>query len=136
MNAEYDSSADVLAGAAQIVRSYVANNSVSATDLPALIADVHRALTSLGEPTVEPEPELVPAVPVKKSVTPDFIICLDDGKKFKSLKRHLGQLGMTPAEYRTKWGLPSDYPMVARTMRPPARPWRSRSALGASQRRS
>ena len=99
---------------AEIVSAYVSNNALSADDLPKLISTTHEALRKLSaemaKPTIE---ELTPAVPVKKSVTPDFIICLDDGKKYKSLKRHLTQLGMTPAEYRAKWGLPESYPMVA-----------------------
>jgi predicted transcriptional regulator len=79
-----------------------------------LIESVHLALTSLGAAEAVPEPEaLVPAVPIRKSVTPAFLICLDDGKRFKSLRRHLGSLGMTPDQYRTKWSLPKDYPMVA-----------------------
>ena len=99
---------------AEIVSAYVSNNALSTADLPKLIAETHMALRSLATAELSPVlEELTPAVPIKKSVTPDFIICLDDGKKFKSLKRHLTQLGMTPAEYRAKWGLPSNYPMVA-----------------------
>ncbi len=99
--------------AAKIVGAYVMNNSVNAADLPRLIKDVHSALVGLGADHVESVPELVPAVSIRKSITRDFLICLDDGKHFKSMKRHIGQLGMTPAEYRQKWNLPSDYPMVA-----------------------
>lgn len=101
---------------ADIVSAYVSNNSVAASDLPALLNEVHGALQRIGngsiaEPPVEP---LKPAVPVKKSVSADFITCLEDGKKFKSLKRHLRtQYNMSPEEYREKWGLPADYPMVA-----------------------
>jgi predicted transcriptional regulator len=91
----------------------VANNAIDASDLPGLIVSVHAALGGLGQPVVGPTAALVPAVSIKKSVTPDFIVCLDDGKKFKSVKRHLAGLGMTPDEYRTKWGLSSDYPMIA-----------------------
>jgi predicted transcriptional regulator len=101
--------------AADIVSAYVSNNPVASQDLPGLIADVYGALhkTSLGEPEPEPEP-LKPAVSIKKSVTPDFIVCLEDGKKFKSLKRHLRtHYNQSPEEYREKWGLPTDYPMVA-----------------------
>jgi predicted transcriptional regulator len=102
--------------AADIVSAYVSNNSVASTDLAGLIAEVYAALqrTSSGvAPEPAPEP-LKPAVPVKKSVTPDYIVCLEDGKKFKSLKRHLRtQYNVTPEEYREKWGLPADYPMVA-----------------------
>ena len=99
--------------AAKIVGAYVMNNSVNAADLPRLIGDVHSALVGLGAARIDEVPELVPAVSIKKSITPDFLICLDDGKHFKSMKRHIGQLGMTPAEYRQKWNLPGDYPMVA-----------------------
>jgi predicted transcriptional regulator len=101
--------------AAEIVSAYVAHNALSTGDLPKLITDVHQALKNLGAPIVVAEvvEELKPAVSVRKSVTPDFIICLDDGKQFKSLKRHIAQLGLTPNEYRAKWHLPKDYPMVA-----------------------
>lgn len=98
---------------ADIVAAFVANNAISASDLPDLIGSVYAALGSLNQSVAVPPNVLVPAVPIKKSVTPDFIVCLDDGKKFKSMKRHLAGLGMTPDEYRAKWGLPMDYPMVA-----------------------
>lgn len=111
---ESNTDAERLEQVAEIVSAYVSNNALSAADLPKLIATTHEALRTLSAVKVQPaRDELTPAVSVKKSVTPDFIICLDDGKKFKSLKRHLTQLGMTPAEYRTKWGLPESYPMVA-----------------------
>ena len=101
--------------AADIVSAYVSNNSVPSSELPALINDVHNALlrvTSGVAPVVVEA--LKPAVPAKKSITNDFIICLEDGKKFKSLKRHLRtQYNISPEEYREKWGLPADYPMVA-----------------------
>jgi predicted transcriptional regulator len=103
--------------AADIVSAYVSNNQVAVANLPGLIAEVHGALSRVaaGVAVVEVAPEpLKPAVPVKKSINPDFIVCLEDGKKFKSLKRHLRtQYNMTPDDYRTKWGLPADYPMVA-----------------------
>ena len=101
--------------AAEIVSAYVSNNSVPSGELPSLIAEVHRALSSTQQGVVKPEPEpLRPAVNPKKSVFPDYIVCLEDGKKFKSLKRHLqSHYDMTPEEYRAKWGLPADYPMVA-----------------------
>ncbi|HEX2216537.1 MAG TPA: MucR family transcriptional regulator [Xanthobacteraceae bacterium] len=100
---------------AEIVSAYVSNNSVPASDMPALINQVHQALVRVGagdhELPVEP---LKPAIAVKRSITPDHIVCLEDGKKFKSLKRHLRtQYNMTPEQYREKWGLPLDYPMVA-----------------------
>ena len=102
--------------AADIVSALVAHNSLPASDLPGLLTSVNQALNSLAsgssqKPVEEPKE---PAVPVKKSVQPDHIVCLEDGKKFKSLKRHLmSDYNMTPQEYREKWGLPADYPMVA-----------------------
>lgn len=100
---------------ADIVSAYVSNNSVSAGDIPGLINQVHSALmrVSAGQVEVPVEP-LKPAISVKKSITPEYIVCLEDGKKFKSLKRHLRtQYTMTPEQYREKWALPPDYPMVA-----------------------
>jgi predicted transcriptional regulator len=100
--------------AAEVVAAYVSNNPVPKADLPDLILAVHSSLTRLGKDSVELQVEVKPpAVPVRKSITPDFLICLEDGKKFKSLRRHLGALGLTPEQYRLKWNLPSDYPMVA-----------------------
>lgn len=100
---------------ADIVSAYVSNNSVAASEIPLLINQVHAALVRVSGGQAEASPDLLkPAVPVKKSVTPEYIVCLEDGKKFKSLKRHLRtQYGMTPEHYREKWGLPADYPMVA-----------------------
>lgn len=101
--------------AADIVAAYVSNNAVSVTDLPGLIGMVHAALGRVGAVAPEmPVEAPKPAVNVKKSITPDYIVCLEDGKKFKSLKRHLRtQYSMTPEDYREKWNLPFDYPMVA-----------------------
>jgi len=109
--------ADVIELAAEIVSAYVSNNSVPASDLPGLINDVYMALTQVGSAPVEVSVEpLKPAISVKKSIHTDYIICLEDGKKFKSLKRHLRtQYNMSPEQYREKWGLPADYPMVAPT---------------------
>ena len=100
---------------AEIVAAYVSRNSVPVAELPNLIRNVHGTLSGLGQaPAPETAPEaLKPAVPIKKSVTDDFIISLEDGRKFKSMKRYLSGLGMTPADYRVKWALPADYPMVA-----------------------
>lgn len=99
---------------ANIVSAYVSNNSVASADIPALINQVHSALARVsagGDPTGE-APK--PAVPIRKSITPEHLVCLEDGKKFKSLKRHLRtQYNMTPEQYREKWSLPPDYPMVA-----------------------
>ena len=103
------------ASTAEIVSAYVSNNTVVAGDLPSLISDVHEALSKATHRTTQTTKEdLKPAVPVKKSLTDDYIICLEDGKKFKSLKRHLRtHYNISPEEYREKWGLPHDYPMVA-----------------------
>ena len=100
---------------ANIVSAYVSNNSVSSTDIPNLIGQVHSALLRVSSGQVEaPSEPLKPAIAVKRSVTADHIVCLEDGKKFKSLKRHLRtQYNMTPEQYREKWGLAPDYPMVA-----------------------
>ncbi len=100
---------------ADIVSAYVSNNTVSANDIPGLISQVLWALLRVwgGPSDAQPEP-VKPAISVKKSITPDYLVCLEDGKKFKSLKRHLRtQYNMTPEAYREKWGLPADYPMVA-----------------------
>jgi predicted transcriptional regulator len=100
--------------AADIVSAYVSNNSVPAGDLPSLISQVHLALARVGNGAAEAAEAPKPAIAIKKSVTPDYIICLEDGKKFKSLKRHLRtQYNLTPEQYREKWGLAPDYPMVA-----------------------
>jgi predicted transcriptional regulator len=106
---------DHLALTANIVAAYVSNNSVPISELSGLISQVHAALTQLAGGRAEIGGEAMkPAVSVKKSVMPDHIICLEDGKKFKSLKRHLrAQYDMSPEQYREKWGLPADYPMVA-----------------------
>src|SRR3954468_11389805 len=98
---------------ADIVSSYVANNSVHRGDLPTVIASVHAALLGLTTPKQDESDKPQPAVSIRKSITPDFLISLEDGKKYKTLKRHLGRLGLTAEEYRAKWGLPADYPMVA-----------------------
>jgi predicted transcriptional regulator len=113
--AEMEERAEIIEMTADIVSAYVGNNAVGAAELPALIQAVHGALKGVStamEP-VEVAPK-EPAVPIKRSVTPEFLICLEDGRKFKSLKRHLRtKYNMSPEDYRAKWGLPKDYPMVA-----------------------
>ncbi|QIK41835.1 MucR family transcriptional regulator [Pontivivens nitratireducens] len=105
---------EILALTSEIVSSHVANNPVAMSELPGFIESVFTKLHDLAEGTIEEEVELIPAVPIKKSVTNDYIICLEDGRKLKMLKRHLATaFDMTPDDYRAKWGLPSDYPMVA-----------------------
>lgn len=116
MTEEVDNSTNALIElTADVVSAYVSNNPVPAGELPALIGQVHAALKGTANRVTPEKPEaLKPAVPIRKSVTPDYIISLEDGKKFKSLKRHLStHHGLTPDEYRAKWGLPADYPMVA-----------------------
>jgi predicted transcriptional regulator len=110
-----DEKAEIIEMTADIVSAYVGNNSVSANDLPTLIQSVHRALSTVTGAQAEAQPApKEPAVPVKKSITPDYLVCLEDGRKFKSLKRHLRtKYNMSPEEYRAKWGLAKDYPMVA-----------------------
>jgi predicted transcriptional regulator len=106
---------EIIEMTADIVSAFVSNNSVPSAELPILIQSVHRALSGVwGGGEVQEAAPREPAVPVKKSVNPDFIVCLEDGRKFKSLKRHLRtKYNMSPEEYRAKWGLPKDYPMVA-----------------------
>ncbi|ABQ35162.1 MAG: MucR family transcriptional regulator [Bradyrhizobium sp.] len=100
---------------ADIVSAYLSNNPTPAAEIPSLISQVHAALTRVAAGRSEPAPEPArPAVPVKKSIHPDYLVCLEDGKRFKSLRRHLRtQYNMTPEQYRDKWNLPPDYPMVA-----------------------
>lgn len=105
---------DLLGLTAEVVAAHLSHNELAAEQLPSLIQSVYRALSTVDAPEIEPAITHIPAVPVKKSVFPDFIVCLEDGKKLKTLKRHLQtSYGMTPDDYRTKWGLPWDYPMVA-----------------------
>ena len=104
-----EQSPELLEHTTKIVGAHVANNPIAAADLPGLIATVHETLATLG-----PEPKPTPAVPIKQSVKPEYIVCLEDGKKQKMIKRHLKTAhDMTPDDYRKRWGLPSDYPMVA-----------------------
>ena len=105
-------SAELLELTTRVVAAHVAHNAMPIADLPGLIATVHETLATVG--TDEPAAKPTPVVPIKQSVKPEYIVCLDDGKKLKMLKRHLKTAyNMTPAEYRERWGLPSDYPMVA-----------------------
>ncbi len=110
-----DDKPEIIEMTAEIVAAYVENNTISTSDLPALIQSVHRALSSVsaGVEAVEVAPK-EPAVPVRRSITADYLICLEDGRKFKSLKRHLRtKYNLSPEDYRAKWALPKDYPMVA-----------------------
>ncbi|MGE4350845.1 MAG: MucR family transcriptional regulator [Bdellovibrionales bacterium] len=114
-NCEMTPNDRLLTLATQIIASYVGNNTVNASDLPSVMSTIYQSLAHLGSATtttLEERPD--PAVPVRKSVTPEYIVCLEDGKKLKMLKRHLKTAyGMTPEQYRDRWNLPADYPMVA-----------------------
>jgi predicted transcriptional regulator len=110
---ESTGTSDFTALTAEVVSAYVVNNSLGPADIPDLIASVHRALQGLSAPPqAEPE-KREPPVSIRKSITPDFLISLEDGRRYKTLRRHLAGRGLTPEQYREKWGLPRDYPMVA-----------------------
>ncbi|MDF7774276.1 MucR family transcriptional regulator [Sphingomonas sp. AOB5] len=121
---------------ADIVAAHVSNNSVAVSDLPTLIQNVHGALSGLGTVAAEPEVKQEPAVSVRSSVKPDFIVCLEDGKKLKMLKRHLmTHYQMTPDQYRAKWNLPADYPMVAPNYAEQRRTLAKKIGLGTKRRK-
>jgi len=135
-----DNSADIqetlITLTADIVAAHVSNNSVAVSDLPVLIQNVHGALTGLGRVAAEPEVKQEPAVSIRSSVKPDFIVCLEDGKKLKMLKRHLmTHYQMTPEQYRTKWNLPADYPMVAPNYAEQRRTLAKKIGLGTKRRK-
>ena len=122
---------------ADIVSAHVSNNSVAVSDLPLLINNVHNALKGLGERKEEPAPKPEPKVSIRSSVKPDFIVCLEDGKKLKMLKRHLmTHYNMTPDDYRQKWGLSADYPMVAPNYAEQRRTLAKSIGLGTKRRRT
>lgn len=122
---------------ADIVAAHVSNNTVAVSDLPVLIANVHNALANLGSPVVEPEVKQEPAVSVRASIKPDYIVCLEDGKKLKMLKRHLmTHYQMTPEAYRAKWNLAADYPMVAPNYAEQRRTLAKKIGLGTKRRKS
>ena len=122
---------------ADIVAAHVSNNSVAVSDLPILIQNVHGALVGLGGPAPEPEVKQEPAVSIRSSIKPDFIVCLEDGKKLKMLKRHLmTHYQMTPEQYRAKWNLPADYPMVAPNYAEQRRSLAKKIGLGTKRRKT
>jgi predicted transcriptional regulator len=122
---------------ADIVAAHVSNNSVAVNDLPQLIANVHGALAGLGGPGSVPEVRLEPKVPIRSSIKPDYIVCLEDGKRLKMLKRHLmTHYQMTPDQYRQKWGLNSDYPMVAPNYAEQRRTLAKAIGLGTKRRKT
>ncbi len=114
LNKDVNMSLDLTELTVKIVSAYVSNNNLPVSEIPTVIRSVRDALTTANQPPAEPTEELKPAVPIKKSVTADYIVCLEDGKRLKMLKRHLmSSYNMTPDQYRAKWSLPADYPMVA-----------------------
>ena len=120
-----------------IVAAHVSNNSVAVSDVSALIQNVHAALSGLSKPEAAPEVKPEPAVSVRSSIKPDYIVCLEDGKKLKMLKRHLmTHYQMTPEDYRAKWGLPADYPMVAPNYAEQRRSLAKKIGLGTKRRRT
>ena len=122
---------------ADIVSAHVSNNSVAVNDLPNLIQNVHAALSGISQSSSAPEPKPEPKVPIRSSVKPDYIVCLEDGKKLKMLKRHLmTHYQMTPDEYRVKWGLSPDYPMVAPNYAEQRRKLAKSIGLGTKRRRT
>ena len=136
--AEKSDDGDYIQLTANIVSAYVSNNTVASTEIPALISQIYSALTrvSNGGPVAAPADPLKPAVPIKRSVTAEYIVCLEDGKKFKSLKRHLRtQYGLTPDQYRAKWNLPADYPMVSHNYAEARSQLAKQMGLGQQRRR-
>jgi predicted transcriptional regulator len=122
---------------ADIVAAHVSNNSVAVNDLPQLIQNVYGALSGLGDKAPEPEVKLEPKVPIRSSVKPDYLVCLEDGKKLKMLKRHLmTHYNMTPDQYRQKWGLAADYPMVAPNYAEQRRTLAKSIGLGTKRKRT
>jgi len=122
---------------ADIVAAHVSNNSVAVSDLPVLIANVHGALSGLGGAPVVPEVKQEPAVSIRSSIKPDYIVCLEDGKKLKMLKRHLmTHYQMTPEQYRAKWNLAADYPMVAPNYAEQRRTLAKKIGLGTKRRKT
>lgn len=126
----------LIALTADIVSAHVSNNNVTVTDLPLLIQNVHGALNSLGDALVVPEARPEPAVSIRSSIKPDYVVCLEDGKKLKMLKRHLmTHYQLTPDQYRAKWNLPSDYPMVAPNYAEQRRTLAKKIGLGTQRRK-
>ncbi|MCW2338453.1 putative transcriptional regulator [Sphingobium sp. B2D3A] len=119
-----------------IVAAHVSNNSVAVSDVPTLIQNVYSALAGLQQDVAPPQPKQEPAVSVRSSIKPDYIVCLEDGKKLKMLKRHLmTHYQMTPEDYRAKWGLPADYPMVAPNYAEQRRTLAKKIGLGTTRKR-
>ena len=136
MNEDKAAHSELLSLTVEIVASHVSNNSVPVADLPQLIQQVYATLSGIGQPKTEPAPSRPqPAVPVKKSVTPEYLVCLEDGKKLKMLKRHKTAYNMTPEEYRARWDLPPEYPMVAPNYAEQRRDLAKKIGLGTARRK-
>lgn len=136
MNQAHDRMETLITLTADIVSAHVSNNSVAVSDLPLLIKNVHTALNSLGDTMVEPEVKQEPAVSIRSSIKPDYVVCLEDGKKLKMLKRHLmTHYQMSPDQYRAKWNLPPDYPMVAPNYAEQRRSLAKQIGLGTKRRK-
>ena len=132
-----DTQDTLLALTADIVSAHVSNNSVAVSDLPLLISNVHNALSGLGPRAEEPAPKPEPAVSIRSSIKPDYVVCLEDGKKLKMLKRHLmTHYNLTPDQYRQRWGLASDYPMVAPNYAEQRRTLAKAIGLGTKRKRT
>lgn len=137
MDTENDMQETLVTLTADIVAAHVSNNSVAVSDLPLIIQNVHGALAGLSKPAEEPEVKQEPAVSIRSSVKPDYVVCLEDGKKLKMLKRHLmTHYQMTPEQYRQKWNLPADYPMVAPNYAEQRRSLAKKIGLGTKRRKS
>ena len=137
MNGNEDAEDTLLTLTADIVAAHVSNNSVAVNDLPQLIQNVHSALTGISGSSAAPEARPEPKVSIRASIKPDYIVCLEDGKKQKMLKRHLmTNHGMTPDEYRQKWGLAADYPMVAPNYAEQRRTLAKSIGLGTKRRKT
>jgi predicted transcriptional regulator len=135
MTDQVDMTETLITLTADIVSAHVSNNNVPVSDVTALIQNVHGALFMLGQPTTEPATKLEPAVSVRSSIKPDYIVCLEDGKKLKMLKRHLmTHYQLTPDQYRTKWNLPAEYPMVAPNYAEQRRTLAKKIGLGTRRR--
>ena len=135
--AEKQDTKELLEYTTEIVAAHVSNNTVAVSDLPDLIKQVYTTLSSMGNEAEQPQERPQPAVPIKRSVTPDYIICLEDGKKLKMLKRHLKTAyNMTPEQYRERWGLSPDYPMVAPNYAAQRSELAKKIGLGTRSRRS
>jgi predicted transcriptional regulator len=136
-NIQADANETLITLTSDIVAAHVSNNSVAVNDLPTLIQNVHSALSGISASRSAPEAKPEPKVPIRSSIKPDYIVCLEDGKRLKMLKRHLmTHYGLTPDQYRQKWGLPSDYPMVAPNYAEQRRTLAKSIGLGTKRRKT